>query len=306
MAWIYLAASEGLPKPWKIGSPQSPIVKTIGTLKEFSCHEWRTGNCPSHLSGTMCEHYWDLFSSQSTSSTAGFHVRTLALREMEKVWQESEADYFSKSCAWPKKQSPRSFSLKTSPQSEHADFQQCSENLPKQGMIVDMVFYPLTTWVRRTLEKDGSCWATPNCMDSLPPRSPETMEKHLNCEARKGRTRSGNLREQVVFPNMWPTPTASESGRTPEQFAENKTRKTKLGGIGLAIAVQMWPTPCADDMSHRKNKYQQGGTALSTQVGGQLNPMWVEWLMGYQTGWTELGALGMQWCPPKRKKLSKD
>jgi len=23
-------------------------------------------------------------------------------------------------------------------------------------------------------------------------------------------------------------------------------------------------------------------------VGGQLNPMWVEWLMGFPTGWTDL------------------
>ncbi|MDK2600241.1 hypothetical protein QO179_20065 [Bacillus stercoris] len=24
------------------------------------------------------------------------------------------------------------------------------------------------------------------------------------------------------------------------------------------------------------------------RVGGQLNPTWVEWLMGFPTGWTEL------------------
>jgi hypothetical protein len=28
--------------------------------------------------------------------------------------------------------------------------------------------------------------------------------------------------------------------------------------------------------------------SLQTQVGGQLNPSWVEWLMNYPIGWTEL------------------
>ena len=32
----------------------------------------------------------------------------------------------------------------------------------------------------------------------------------------------------------------------------------------------------------------QGGTALSTVAGGQLNPTWVEWLMGFPIGWTDL------------------
>ena len=50
----------------------------------------------------------------------------------------------------------------------------------------------------------------------------------------------------------------------------------------------MWPTPVQDDVHHRKQKYQQGGTALSTKAGGSLNPTWVEWLMGYPEGWTDL------------------
>ena len=27
-------------------------------------------------------------------------------------------------------------------------------------------------------------------------------------------------------------------------------------------------------------------------IGGSLNPTWVEWLMGFPLGWTDLGALG--------------
>lgn len=52
-----------------------------------------------------------------------------------------------------------------------------------------------------------------------------------------------------------------------------------------------WPTPVADDTGHRKKKYAQGGTPLSMEIGGQLNPNWVEWLMGWPIGWTDLEPL---------------
>ena len=29
---------------------------------------------------------------------------------------------------------------------------------------------------------------------------------------------------------------------------------------------------------------------LNDTVGGQLNPTWVEWLMGFPLGWTDLSA----------------
>jgi hypothetical protein len=36
------------------------------------------------------------------------------------------------------------------------------------------------------------------------------------------------------------------------------------------------------------------------EAGGQLNPNWVEWLMGWPIGWTDLKPLGtakfQQWC----------
>jgi len=51
------------------------------------------------------------------------------------------------------------------------------------------------------------------------------------------------------------------------------------------------PTPVASDIHHRKTKYAQGGSALSFVIGGPLSPNWVEWLMGWPIGWTDLNAL---------------
>lgn len=50
----------------------------------------------------------------------------------------------------------------------------------------------------------------------------------------------------------------------------------------------LWTTPCAADAqgSHGGNNHR----SLRTDVAGQLNPMWVEWLMGFPQGWTDLNV----------------
>ncbi len=53
------------------------------------------------------------------------------------------------------------------------------------------------------------------------------------------------------------------------------------------------PTPVADDTGHRKSRYAQGGRPLSYVIGGKLNPEFVEWMMGWPIGWTELKPLAM-------------
>lgn len=68
----------------------------------------------------------------------------------------------------------------------------------------------------------------------------------------KAEKESGNLREQVAYPNMWPTP--------------------RVGG------------------SRGSSPAGEKHGDLAAVVGGQLNPNWVEWLMGYPTGWTDLNA----------------
>ena len=81
---------------------------------------------------------------------------------------------------------------------------------------------------------------------------------------------------------LWPTPTVCGN--------YNRKGASKTSVNGLATAVRLWTTPCADDTGHRRKKYAQGGTPLSMQAGGPLNPVWVEWLMGFPLGWTELPA----------------
>lgn len=94
---------------------------------------------------------------------------------------------------------------------------------------------------------------------------------------------------------MWPTPTAGQCGMTARTSNRPIEKSTKLGTqvyvrSGLAPMVA---TPLARD--YRTGQRKRFGNPLRSknlndQIGGQLNPMWVEWLMGFPIGWTDLSA----------------
>jgi len=87
----------------------------------------------------------------------------------------------------------------------------------------------------------------------------------------------------------WPTPTVHGN--------HNRKGASKNSGDGLATAVKMWSTPTCHDRNGqsgaKRGRNAQGGECLAQQVGGTLNPMWVEWLMGWPVGWTDCEPLGM-------------
>jgi hypothetical protein len=103
----------------------------------------------------------------------------------------------------------------------------------------------------------------------------------------------------------WPTATASgfEVKDIPallERRAKVKAERRNGNGFGLTLgqAVKMWRTPQAGEGngggSPATRRAAQGHSVyLRDQVveaegGGSLNPMWVEWLMGFPPGWTDL------------------
>jgi hypothetical protein len=90
--------------------------------------------------------------------------------------------------------------------------------------------------------------------------------------------------------------------------AKNPDGTTRYRTDQLARAVydrEKWPTPQAADATRRggdfarRSRIGSGGDDLSTAVResvgrepgtGLLNPKWVEWLMGFPLGWTDLDA----------------
>jgi len=65
-----------------------------------------------------------------------------------------------------------------------------------------------------------------------------------------------------------------------------------LAGFAQKYPIRnMWGTPKAQDSRHAlrdRGKGNLGEQVSGLHNGGKLNPLWVEWLMGYPIGWTDL------------------
>ena len=73
----------------------------------------------------------------------------------------------------------------------------------------------------------------------------------------------------------------------------NHNNSTTGGGDGLSTWVKKFPTPTAHNAKEGAYpaEYTRKTPSLASQDGGPLNPTWVEWLMGWPLGWTDLRPL---------------
>jgi hypothetical protein len=126
----------------------------------------------------------------------------------------------------------------------------------------------LETWPQWGLMRGGECWEQ------------RTLEQSI-----RG-TESGFL----------PTPNARDWKDT------SKSGNRKSPGLGV---VAHWPTPRTKGMCGgtgswdllKKNTTIEEARLMGAGNGGQLNPTWVEWLMGWPLGWTDLKPLAMDKSP---------
>ena len=98
---------------------------------------------------------------------------------------------------------------------------------------------------------------------------------------------------------MWPTPTARDckGANSLKHLTQPKTPGNNHHVRQLANAVKLFATPCARDYrTGQRKRYENPARAnnINDQAGGQLNPTWVEWLMGFPLGWTDLNASEMR------------
>jgi hypothetical protein len=84
---------------------------------------------------------------------------------------------------------------------------------------------------------------------------------------------------------FWPTPIANDAKKR-----GNFDMMNPRNGLGAEVKREMWPTPTAHNAkeTNAKSESERNTPTLAAQAGGSLNPTWVEWLMGWPLGWTDL------------------
>jgi hypothetical protein len=221
-----------------------------------------------------------------TSYLADFHAKT-SLRQAEaRELMESEAECGEKWRASFTKYNLNTRSWKTHQCSLLEDLEEFSETWPQWGLMRDG-----ECWERQTLEQTirGTGYGfSPNGIDKF----------HTPCTT--GLDGGSNSRK-ALKKRLLPTPDASQRGPTKDYDPKAKSQS----GRTLQSFAAKFPTPQASDNRDRGNmsnpciqrRIAKGKQIMLSQsvhpTSGQLNPTWVEWLMGWPLGWTDLKPLEM-------------
>jgi len=153
------------------------------------------------------------------------------------------------------------------------------------------------TWPRSGMTADGQCWELPMSGRRISGTGFGLWATPSATDGQRGGTITENmtgisLTQMVNTPARWPTPTVCGN--------YNRKGASASSGDGLATAVTKCATPTARDWRSGKASqatHDKNSRPLSEQIGGSLNPTWVEWLMGWPLGWTDLKPLATDRCP---------
>lgn len=169
-----------------------------------------------------------------------------------------------------------------------------TKDTPSKRLLFRLV--PLT---RRTGGTEYVSWAGNDQRAIYFIPTPRAQNIKTSEKAKRESKSSPGLADYI---QMFPTPKASDykgSGPAGSKSAVHDLKKHNLKGV-----VMFYPTPttgaglCGGTGNFQQlKKLQQAGQIteeerrnMSQGNGGHLNPTWVEWLMGFPLGWTDLNA----------------
>lgn len=238
------------------------------------------------------------------SYQVAFRAKTSALRGGGEVSLANEAASGKRWHGLLARFDPVSSSWRTAQCSLLEDLEQCLETWPRWGSMRNGACYQQPMLERHINENESGYladtysgnWPTPTCADTRTDKLKLTQQK-------AGSMHSVSLAQAV---QMWPTPSATD-GKRGGVMTENMTGQSLTQVVNTLVR---FPTPCATDhngsgkMGALRDRLdyavERGATKSNTyqphlndQIGGQLNPTWVEWLMGWPLGWTDLKPLEM-------------
>ena len=224
----------------------------------------------------------------------GFLVKTSPLLEKGQELTENEVECGEKWRGSFAKYDPDSSLWKTHQCSLLGDLDEFSETWPQWGLMRDG-----ECWEQRTLEQTirGTGFGL----------SPDG-EATFHTPNTTGLDGGSNSRKALKKKQQnWPTPDANCGMRGTQELWTPKRKSGHQAQYSINQAVRdaekiKWPTPVkSDHAARRPSKGWQGNSDLPsvvwTETGGrenpnlspaQLNATWVEWLMGWPLGWTDL------------------
>lgn len=156
-----------------------------------------------------------------------------------------------------------------------------SETWPRSGMMRSGTAYRLPPLVRLTKGTVSGLWPT----SRVEPGNFSRVNGKIYETSLPSMARRGLLAEPYVPRQRWPTPTVEDG----ESKGMSAKRLATRAPDNLATAVR-FPSSASRDWRSGKGRSENGHTPqLPEQVGGQLNPDWVEALMGLPVTWTKVG-----------------
>jgi hypothetical protein len=274
MSWLFSRAlvEEYLEHTYWDGKQFAPSNATL-TPQAYLHHDKTTGTWKRFPSGMMCEPLMGMLGEGLLMSfLADFRAKTSAQREEVKGSKESVADYGESSRELSAKSDRAESLLKIPRFCALEDLSPSSKTLPQWGSMQNGVCSELWTLAPHMSEKE--------CGSLLPTPTAKSYGRN----------------------NRWPTPQAysrgmsdSSPGITPLDIAVRPEMQRHAERAKERSRQIRWSTPQAHDY---KSEWSSRKT-LSKQVdskkeanGLKLNPTWVEWLMGWPLGWTDLNVLG--------------
>ena len=135
---------------------------------------------------------------------------------------------------------------------------------PRSGLMLNGIVYRLPPLVRR-ISGTGFLFSPTAKANQLCP----SMQKWPSCKRA-----------------MWATPTAHDGKHGPR----SEKSAAKRGSRCLQREAKMYPTPTAHNAKEGgyPAEHERNTPTLAAVAGGQLNPQWVSWLMGFPVDWCDL------------------
>jgi len=338
MAWLYLPESLGLISEFESPSHlQEPFVMSKGKPMPLAslCRKWKKGGFIRRLYGLTLLHSTASLGVEKWISSVpdslvnpGQKLENSRRQKMKdgfgKILKGSFAKYDRNSCSWRTYQVSLTGELVT-----------FSNPWPREGSMlngavlrrqkleqtiteIELSFSPI-------VPKEGVLFPTISVMDSSQDGS--MIRKVAKESLANGRSRGNSL---PLCVKLYPTPNASLMAT---EGSTRQTRKLYLEGkLTLQEATEInqgynplkkkgamkaiYPTPMSSDGIRISKTYGAGNLTLyaavikeqkshqlNALVGGKLNPQWVEWLMGWPIGWTDLGHVETELFHSKQESL---